>query len=101
MKRSLPIGIGIVVVLLAISRITSAGSTRAGTHAAATTRTAPRRPAGLSTATRMATQHDGERGAGNPVPLAPIPRRRDRHRPGVRAGSARRRRGWAHRADDL
>ena len=55
MRRSLPIGVGIVVVLLAISRVTSAGSTRGATHGAATTTTASRHRAGLSTATGMAT----------------------------------------------
>ena len=56
MRRSLPIAVAIVVVLLAISRISSAGGTHQATHAAAKTTTAPRQPARVSTATSTATQ---------------------------------------------
>lgn len=56
MRRSLRIAVAIVVVLLAISRISSAGGMHHATHAAAKTTTAPRQPARVSTATSKETQ---------------------------------------------
>ena len=57
MRRSLPIAVAIVVVvLLAISRISLAGGTHQATHVSAKTTTGPRQPPGVSTATSTATQ---------------------------------------------
>ena len=56
MRRSLPVAVAIVVVLLAISRISSAGSAHQATRAAAKATTAPRQPVGVSSAISTATQ---------------------------------------------
>ena len=102
MRRYLPIALAILVALIVISRISTADSTRTTAHAAGEPTPAPRQPAGAVNPDHHGNpDHDDDHGAADRLSLASIPRRSDRHRPGVRARRTRRGRRGANRADDL